>query len=96
MKTGAHIIFKAQPSVKIKGWWMNRILKKDIHDIRRFEQGLLSQLNYNHLHFDYVERSNSWLGPKIQLPYNWYVPEEEEVENIDAKSKEKNLVQKVK
>jgi len=36
---------------------MNRILKKDIHDIRRFEQGLLSQLNHNHVHFDYVERS---------------------------------------
>ncbi|KAL9324284.1 hypothetical protein ACSQ67_009141 [Phaseolus vulgaris] len=67
VKTGAHITFKAQPSVKIQGWWMDRILKKDIHDLR------------------------SCSGPKIQLPYNWYVTEEEEVENIDAKSKENNL-----
>jgi len=91
VKTGAHITFKAQPNVKIQRWWMNRILKEDIHDIRSFKQRFHSKLNHNHVHFDYVKKSNSCSGPKIQLPYNWYVTKEEEVENIDAKSKENNL-----
>ncbi|XP_057731763.1 disease resistance protein RUN1-like [Arachis stenosperma] len=30
-------------------------------------------------------------GPKIQLPYNWNVTDEEEKENMDAKAKEINL-----
>jgi len=39
----------------------------------------------------FVRESNSNLEPKLQLPYNWLVTEEEEVENIDAKAKENNL-----
>ncbi|MED6170782.1 hypothetical protein PIB30_034358 [Stylosanthes scabra] len=35
--------------------------------------------------------SSSRTGPKIQLPYNWYVTEEEEKENMEAKDKEINL-----
>ncbi|MED6170779.1 hypothetical protein PIB30_034355 [Stylosanthes scabra] len=34
------------------------------------------------------ESSNSSTGPKFQLPYNWYVTEEEEQENMEAKAKE--------
>ncbi|BAT92385.1 hypothetical protein VIGAN_07109000, partial [Vigna angularis var. angularis] len=91
VKTGAHITFKAQPNVKISKWWMRRILKEDIHDFGKFRQGLFSPLNHNHVPFDCVKESNSGSRPKIQLPYNWYVTEEEEVENIDAKVKENNI-----
>jgi len=41
--------------------------------------------------FDYVQETRSKSGPKIQLPYNWLVTEEEEVENSHAKSKEIDL-----
>ena len=41
--------------------------------------------------FDYVQETRSKFGPKIQLPYNWLVTEEEEVENSHAKSKEIDL-----
>ncbi|AES66950.2 hypothetical protein MTR_2g083790 [Medicago truncatula] len=41
--------------------------------------------------FDYVQETRSKSGPKIQLPYNWLVTEEEEVENSEAKSKEIDL-----
>lgn len=44
-----------------------------------------------HLMFDYVEESISRSGPKIQIPYNWLITEEEEVENSEAKSKEIDL-----
>ncbi|KAK2369843.1 disease resistance protein RUN1 [Trifolium repens] len=44
-----------------------------------------------HLRFDHVEENISSSGPKIQLPYNWLVTEEEEVENSQAKSKEIRL-----
>jgi len=47
--------------------------------------------NHNDVRIDYVEKSDSDSGPKIQLPYNWYVKEAQEVENINAKAKENNL-----
>ena len=38
-----------------------------------------------------VHESSSSTGPKIQLPYNWFVTDEEENENMEAKAKEMNL-----
>ena len=38
-----------------------------------------------------VYESSSSSGPKIQLPYNWFVNEEEKNENMEAKIKENNL-----
>jgi len=91
VKTGAHVTFKAQPNVKINAWGMRAILKQDIHDFKVGKYVLLSQLNRDHVPFEYVEKNIDGSGPKIQLPYNWFVTEEEEVENIDAKAKENNL-----
>ncbi|KAG2371809.1 TMV resistance protein [Vigna angularis] len=91
VKTGAHITFKAQPNVKIDTWGMRPILKQDIRDIGGKKYIAFSHSNDNRVDFEYVEKSNSGSGPKIQLPYNWYVTEEEQVENIDAKAKENNL-----
>ena len=91
VKTGAHITFKAHPSVNIKKWGLRRTLKEDIHDYEMFgTEGMFSSRRHR-VQFDYVKKSHSDSGPKIQLPYNWYVTEEEEVENINAKAKEKNL-----
>ncbi|WVZ00773.1 hypothetical protein V8G54_026842 [Vigna mungo] len=91
VKTGALITFKAQPNVKIYGWGMRPILKQDIQDIKGKKYIQFFKLNNDHVDFEYVLKSNSCSGPKIQLPYNWYVTEEEQVENIDAKAKENNL-----
>ncbi|BAT92394.1 hypothetical protein LR48_Vigan05g143000 [Vigna angularis] len=91
VKTGAHITFKAQPNVKIDALGLRPILKQDISDSKGKKYIKFSKLNHDHLDFEYVEKSNSGSGPKIQLPYNWYVTEEEQVENIDAKAKENNL-----
>jgi len=77
VKTGAHITFKACPGLIIKKWGL-RMLFKDAFDQSDFI-------------FDYVEETISWSSPKIQLPYNWLVTEEEEVENSEAKSKEIDL-----
>jgi hypothetical protein len=35
--------------------------------------------------------NNNNIGPKIQLPYNWLVSSEDDVENDEAKGKEINL-----
>ncbi|WVZ00977.1 hypothetical protein V8G54_027046 [Vigna mungo] len=91
VKTGAHITFKAQPNVVINEWGMRPILKQDISDSKEQKYIKFSKLNHDHVDFEYVKKSNRGSGPKIQLPYNWYVTEEEQVENIDAKAKENNL-----
>ena len=91
VNTGAHITLKAHPSVKIKQWGLRRILKKDIHVYENFGTEFIISSSHNDVRFDYVKKSDSDSGPKIQLPYNWYVTEEEEVENINAKAKENNL-----
>jgi len=54
-------------------------------------QDIFDGFEESNLILDYVEESISWSGPKIQLPYNWLVTEEEEVENYQAKSKETDL-----
>ena len=43
------------------------------------------------LPFNYVHESRGSSGPKIQLPYNWLVTDEEEYENLEAKGKEDNF-----
>ncbi|MED6173527.1 hypothetical protein PIB30_060289 [Stylosanthes scabra] len=40
---------------------------------------------------EHENESNNGFRPKIQLPYNWYVTDEEEKENMDAKAKEINF-----
>ncbi|BAT92393.1 hypothetical protein VIGAN_07109900 [Vigna angularis var. angularis] len=79
VKTGAHISFKAHPSLEINAWGMKSMFRKDSMFLER------------HVNFDFVEKSSTKSGPKFKLPYNWLVTDEDEVENIKAKAKENNL-----
>ncbi|XP_061353227.1 disease resistance protein RUN1-like [Gastrolobium bilobum] len=74
VKTGARITFKARPGLMMKQWGLRMVVTKYL-----FEQEL-------HFVINNVEESS--LCPEIQLPYNWLVTEEEEVENHVAKEKE--------
>ncbi|XP_027928398.1 TMV resistance protein N-like isoform X3 [Vigna unguiculata] len=85
VKTGSHISFKAHPSVKINAWGMRSIFREDVI----YSELMLEEPR--HVKFDFVEKSSTNSGPKFQLPYNWLVTNEDEVENIDAKAKENNL-----
>ncbi|XP_014522062.1 disease resistance protein TAO1 [Vigna radiata var. radiata] len=81
-KTGAHISFKAHPSLQINAWGMSMFCKDVVRRIRYPD---------HHMNIDFVEKSSTKSGPKFQLPYNWLVTHEDEVENINAKEKENNL-----
>lgn len=98
VKTGACITFKACPGLTIKKWGLrvvyywkadgSRTASKEII----FDEVELAEYDRNHrLVFDHVEGRSGGSGPKIQLPYNWLVTEEEEAENYEAKSKENAL-----
>ncbi|XP_058779838.1 disease resistance protein RUN1-like [Vicia villosa] len=89
VKTGAHISFKACPGLIIKKWGLRVLIEKK-GAVKLSSHGF-EESEVHHLMFDYVEKNISRHGPKIQLPYNWLVTEEEEVENSQAKSKEINL-----
>ncbi|KAG2371811.1 uncharacterized protein HKW66_Vig0219850 [Vigna angularis] len=63
-----------------------RILECDTYDNWiGFAFCVIFERNSDNVILRYRHESNSGSRPKIQLPYNWYVTEEEEVENIDAK-----------
>jgi hypothetical protein len=98
-KTGAHITFKACPSLIIKKWGLQKLIMTEYrlplllldtsssHDV-------LNWFTYGDPHtifFDRVQESSSRSGPKIQLPYNWSVINKEEIENSQTKSKEIEL-----
>ncbi|ESW21711.1 hypothetical protein PHAVU_005G093400, partial [Phaseolus vulgaris] len=94
VKTGAHISFKAKPSVKIHRWGMRSIFKKDVHDFKRMQQGQHLPFPRDEVHpvnFVFVQKSNINFGPIFQLPYNWLRTKEDEVEKNDAEVKENNL-----
>ncbi|KAL2331597.1 hypothetical protein Fmac_019178 [Flemingia macrophylla] len=99
VKNEAHITFKAQAGVKINKWGMSSIFRQDIDHLQRMKLGEplsphpnLDQNDVHHIKYDYVENNNNNNSrPKIQLPYNWLVTEEDEAENIEAKEKENNL-----
>jgi hypothetical protein len=98
VKTGAHITFKACPGLVIEKWGMRMLIKKagaeklsSYGNSRMFLGNEFEEYDARHLRFDHVEESISSSGPKIQLPYNWLVTEEDEVESSQAKSKEIRL-----
>ncbi|MCH95972.1 TIR-NBS-LRR type disease resistance protein, partial [Trifolium medium] len=68
--TGAHITFKAHPDVKLNLWGLRKVLE---HEISRIDE--VHRQDY--LWLDHVDESSSSSRPEIQLPYNWYVSEEE-------------------
>ncbi|XP_029144333.1 TMV resistance protein N [Arachis hypogaea] len=102
VKTGANITFKACPGIEMRKWGLRMVFKQDIEIIQRNSQYQLEismfvcpseiLLQDHGLVIEEVpESNNSSIGPKVQLPYNWYVTDEEEKENLEAKSKEINL-----
>ncbi|KAJ1388931.1 disease resistance protein [Sesbania bispinosa] len=97
VKTGAHITFKAYPGLTVKNWGLRMLIKDTNVNGRgwslnyRIICSLLPKFDARCLVFDYAEESSTNYGPKIQLPYNWLVAEEDEVENLEAKSKENGL-----
>jgi len=100
VKTGAHITFKAYPSLIIKKWGLVKLIKMEYNRLQHqltdtsSSHDILNWFTYGDPHnifFDRVQESSSRPGPKIQLPYNWLVTEEEEAENSRTKSKEINL-----
>ncbi|KAK7324668.1 hypothetical protein VNO77_28410 [Canavalia gladiata] len=88
IKTGAHITFKARPGLVVKNWGLRRIVKQDIDMLERQR---LEPSHKDNLVISNVEKSSTSSGHKIQLPYNWLISEEDEVENLEAKAKENNL-----
>lgn len=82
-KTGACVAFKACPGLILKKWGL-RMLQQDMK--------YLSLFSANSIVIDNVEESNiNFEGPKIQLPFNWLVSDEDEVENNEATGKENYL-----
>ncbi|XP_058779834.1 disease resistance protein RPV1-like [Vicia villosa] len=90
LKTGAHITFKARPGLSIKKWGL-RLVIKDLKIFHPLPLEYSSDTDVPKLVFDYVQKTSTKSGTKIQLPYNWLVTEEEEAENSGVKSKEFDL-----
>ncbi|KAL1299267.1 hypothetical protein AAHE18_18G096800 [Arachis hypogaea] len=105
VKTGANITFKACPGIEMKNWGLQMVFKQHIEAIKRnlkrqskvdpfyylMDDPEIQLHDYRLVIEDVHESYNTSIGPKIQLPYNWYVTDEEERENMEAKGKEINL-----
>jgi len=85
VKTGAHITFKARQGLIIKEWGLHAAPKKILEESSWGNKVSLP------LQIVKLEERSSGIEPKIQLPYNWYVSDEDEVEMNQAKGKETNL-----
>jgi hypothetical protein len=86
--TGAHITFKARQGLTIKEWGLRVLNKKDT------ENSIL-EMNVD-LPLEIVEvkqiiSGSSSFEPKIQLPYNWFISDEDEAEKDESKRKETDL-----
>ncbi|KAL2328071.1 hypothetical protein Fmac_021498 [Flemingia macrophylla] len=101
VKTGAHITFKSQPGFKIIKWGLRSIFKQDFYNLQ-MDLCIIDDLERKYIRkrfltcehpvdFDDVTNDMTNPEPKIRLPYNWLVTEKDEVENIEAKTKENNL-----
>jgi len=87
VKTGAKIAFKARQGLIIKEWGLRVLTKEDIKGSK--------MRPFIHLPFYIVKVEESSISssfePKIQLPYNWFVSDEDEAEKDGAKRKETDL-----
>ncbi|KAK7272448.1 hypothetical protein RJT34_29050 [Clitoria ternatea] len=93
IESGANITFKSCPGLVVKEWGLRRVVKQDIEDMEKYiEQRILPPSRVDKsLIIEYIKKRSSSSMPKIQLPYNWLVNEEDEVENFEAKAKENDL-----
>ncbi|MCH81798.1 TIR-NBS-LRR type disease resistance protein [Trifolium medium] len=56
------------------------------HDIASsFELGTDEVHQQGYLHLNHVHESSSSTGPEVQIPYNWYVTEEEKNSKIQLR-----------
>jgi hypothetical protein len=86
--TGAHITFKARQGLIIKEWGLRVLNKKDT------EKSILEMNVDRPLEIVEVKQiisGSSSFETKIQLPYNWFVSDEDEAEKDEAKGKESDL-----
>ncbi|KAK2414733.1 disease resistance protein RUN1 [Trifolium repens] len=92
VKTGARIRFKAGQGLIMKEWGLRMLTKKEIEDS---EEATLGNKNLRKdrplLVIDNVEESNNKFEPKIQLPYNWLLSDEDEAMIDETKRKEIGL-----
>ncbi|WJX82169.1 hypothetical protein P8452_64959 [Trifolium repens] len=90
VKTGAHITFKARQGLLIKKWGLRVITKKDTQG-SMMEMSVPVHLPLENVKVKQRRRGSSNFVPKIQLPYNWFVSDEDEAERDEAKGKETDL-----
>ena len=85
VKTGAHITFKARQGLIIKEWGLHAVTEKFLEESSTGNTVSLP------LQIVKLEERSSGIESKIQLPYNWYVSNEDKIEMNQAKGKETNL-----
>jgi hypothetical protein len=79
--TGATTVtFKAHPDVQLKTWGFRMVFEHDISSSFDLETDEVHQQGY--IHLNHVHERSSSKRPEVQLPYNWYVTEEEEKSKI--------------
>jgi hypothetical protein len=78
--TGATVTFKAHPDVQLKTWGFRMVFEHDISSSFELETNEVQQQGY--IYWDHVQEHSSSKRPEVQLPYNWYVTEEEEKSKI--------------
>ncbi|CAL5192330.1 unnamed protein product [Lathyrus oleraceus] len=87
VETGAEITFKACKGLVIKEWGLCVITNEDAEGE---EWRPRTDLDLQVLEVK-ESRSGNEFEPKIQLPYNWLVSDEDEAETVQAKGKEIDL-----
>ena len=75
------LTFKARHGLIIKEWGLHAVTKKFI------EESSTGNTMSLPLQIVKLEERSSSIEPKIQLPYNWYVSDEDEVEMNQANGK---------
>ncbi|WJX55839.1 hypothetical protein P8452_41562 [Trifolium repens] len=88
----AQITFKASQRLIMKEWGLHMLTKKDIEDSKEIPL-IKKDLRKDHPIpvIDNVEETNSKFEPKIQLPYNWLLSDEDEAVISETKRKEIDL-----
>ncbi|GAU26630.1 hypothetical protein TSUD_102380 [Trifolium subterraneum] len=74
------VTFKAHPDVELKTWGLRMVFEHDISSL--YELGTDEVHQQDYLHLNHVHESSSSTKPEVQIPYNWYVTEEEEKSKI--------------